>query len=503
MSQEHVLRSRQELRARIRALPDLGLMGAMTPRGAVLRVGDGVALVSGLFEVGSEELVAFDGGALGIAYDLGESNTGIVLLSGAETVVAGQGALATGTPVSLLAGERLLGRVVDPLGRALDGHAVVATERRALFPEAPGLGVRASVTRPLLTGVTAIDAAVPVGCGQRQLIVGDRNVGKTALAMDIVFAQRHREVICVYAVIGQPLSRVLAIRDALSARDSLHHVVLVSAQAADEPGMQYLAPYAAMSIAEHFRSQGRDVLVVFDDLTKHADAYREMALVLGRPPGREAYPGDIFYSHAELLERATAFSDSAGGGSITALPIIETTDGDISAYIPTNLISITDGQLYLDAARFERNQRPAVDVGKSVSRIGGAAQARAMRSASRNLRIELSRFESLEAVTRVGLDVDPQTQLALVRGRRLRELLRQPRFTPRPPQKQMLALLAATHGWLDNVSIAEAQEIVDGAYRQLTESQMRALDEFGENDVEDDKLLRGLEQYFAGEHGEQ
>jgi F-type H+-transporting ATPase subunit alpha len=433
----------------------LDLRAALRPRGAVAEVGDGVARVVGLENVGYEELVTFDSGALGMAFELAPQHTGVVLL-GAGRVGAGDGVSPAGRLPSVRVGRGLLGRVISPLGAPLDGRPAPAGKELPVFREAPELTERASVRRPLLTGLMAIDAAIPIGRGQRQLIVGDRNVGKTALALDIVAAQKAGDVVCVYVVIGQPLSRVLGIREALVESGALPNTVVVAAEAAETPGMQYLAPYAGSTIAEYFGRQGGDALVVYDDLTKHADAYREIALLLGRPPGREAFPGDIFYIHAQLLERATARSAGAGGGSVTAFPIIETTDSDISTYIPTNLISITDGQIYLDGGRFERNQRPAVDIGRSVSRIGGAAQPPVMRGVARNVRIDMARFESLETLTRVGLDVDPATRKTIERGRTLRELLRQPRLTVRTVADQVLALLAVAEGWLDDLSPADA-----------------------------------------------
>ncbi len=442
---------------RLAALTEMDLRAAFRLRGTVLEVGDGVARVAGLPEVGHEELVAFDSGGLGMAYDLALDYTGVVLLSGPERVGAAMGVSATGRPPSVPVGPELLGRVIDPLGRPLDDRPASGSARCPVFREAPKLTERASVRRPLLTGVMVIDTAIPIGRGQRQLVAGDRNVGKTALALDIVTAQKAGDVACVYVVIGQPLARVLGIREALLKSGAWPNTVLVAADAAATPGMQYLAPYAGTAVAEGFRDQGLDALVVYDDLTKHADAYRELALLLGRPPGREAFPGDIFYVHAELLERAAALSPAAGGGSMTALPIAETIDGDISAYIPTNLISITDGQIYLDAPRFERNQRPAVDIGRSVSRVGGAAQPAVMRAAARNLRVGMARFESLEALTRVGLDVDPATRQSITRGRIMRELLRQPRFTVRRVADQVLALTAAAEGWLDDLPPAQAR----------------------------------------------
>jgi F-type H+-transporting ATPase subunit alpha len=421
--------------------------------------------------LGSEELVRFDSGAYGLAYDLAPDHSGVILLRGADRVRAGEGATPTGRLPSLRVGVELLGRVVDALGQPMDDWPTPRGEERPVFREAPRLTERASVCRPLHTGVMAIDAAIPIGRGQRQLIIGDRNVGKTALALDIVAAQKGGGVVCIYVVVGQPLSRVLGIRDALLESGALEHTVVVAAEAGDTAGMQYLAPYAGTAVAEYFRDRGRDALVVYDDLTKHADAYRELALLLGRPPGREAFPGDIFYIHAQLLERATAFADTAGGASITAFPVIETTDSDISSYIPTNLISITDGQIYLDTARFERNQRPPIDVGRSVSRIGGAAQLAVMRAASRNVRIEMARFEALETLTRVGLDVDPKTRRAIDRGRILRVLVRQPRFTVRTVADQVLALTAMSEGWLDELEPAEAARVLwSAAERARTEA---------------------------------
>jgi F-type H+-transporting ATPase subunit alpha len=298
-----------------------------------------------------------------------------------------------------------------------------------------------------------IDAAIPIGRGQRELIIGDRNTGKSALAIDMVANQRTGDVACVYVSIGQPMSRVISLRDTLERAGALSNTAIIAADASMAPGMQYLAPYAGASVAEWFREHGGHSVVIYDDLTKHADAYRELALLLNRPPGREAFPGDIFYVHAELLERATALRQDSGGGSVTAFPIVETTDSDISGYIPTNLISITDGQIYLDTARFERNQRPAVDIGRSVSRIGSAAQSEAMKTAARNLRILMSRFEALEVLTRVGLDVDESTQAVIRRGRIMRELLRQSRLTHRSTADQVLLLTATSEGWLDELEL--------------------------------------------------
>lgn len=487
-----------DLAGRLAAEAPLDLAAAFAPHGAVQSVADGVAGVVGLAGAGSEELVTFESGATGMALDLAPDRTGVVLLSGADRVRAGDGATPAGRLPSLPVSLELVGRVVDPLGRPLDGGPVAPGAWRSVFRAAPELPQRAAVTRPLLTGILAIDAAIPIGRGQRQLLVGDRNVGKTSLALDIVTAQRTGDVLCVYVLIGQPMSRILAIRESLRQSGALANTVVVAADAADAPGLQYLAPYAGTAVAEYARDLGRDALVVYDDLTKHADAYRELALLLGRPPGREAFPGDIFYVHAQLLERATALSRAAGGGSLTAFPIVETTDSDISSYIPTNLISITDGQIYLDTARFERNQRPAIDIGKSVSRIGGAAQPGVMRLAARDLRIRMARFESLESLTRVGLDVDPQTVRTVERGRILRELLCQPRLSPRPVADQVLALTAVSRGWLDGQTPAASRATVEraaGRARIECAELMAALDR---GEVPPDGWTEQLEALFGG-----
>jgi F-type H+-transporting ATPase subunit alpha len=433
---------------------------ALRVRGSVERVGDGVAAVVGLGTVGYEELLAFDSGALGLAYDLDTSEVGVILLSGAHAVRASEGVERLRRSASLPVGDALLGRAVDPLGHPIDDGPALAGDAWPVFGEAPKLLERAPVERSLHTGVMVVDAAIPIGRGQRQLIVGDRNVGKSALALDIVAAQRGSDVLCVYVVIGQPMSRIIALRETLASTGAFEHTVVVAADAGSPPGLQYLAPYSGATVGDAFRAAGKDVLIVYDDLTKHADAYRELALLLGRSPGREAFPGDIFFIHAELLERASAMSPEEGGGSVTAFPLIETTDGDISAYIPTNLISITDGQIYLDTIRFERNQRPAVDIGRSVSRIGGIAQVPVLRKVAMNLRIQMSRFESLESLTRVGLDIDPATRRTVERGQIAREILRQGRFAARTVAEQVIPLVALSEGWLDGLQPAAARQLL-------------------------------------------
>lgn len=457
----------------VAAAERIDLFQGIKPRGIVHRVGDGVAHVAGLDRVGYEELLKFDSGALGMAYDLGEQLTGVILLTGADGVCEGDGVRGQQCLPELPVGDTL-GRVLDPLGNPLDeGPPLPSHPTMPLFRPAPEIIERRPVNETLWTGVMAIDAAIPIGRGQRELIIGDRNVGKTALALDIVTAQRYGDVACVYVIIGQPMSRVLQLRQALQQAGSLNNTTIIAADASSSAGLQYLAPYAGASVAESFRERGQHALVIYDDLTKHADAYRELALLLGRPPGREAFPGDIFYVHAELLERATASHNGHGSGSVTAFPLIETTEGDISSYIPTNLISITDGQIYLDSARFERNQRPAIDVGRSVSRIGGVAQSPRMRKASKNLKILLSRFESLESLSRVGMEMDLGMQDTIRRGTALRELLRQGRLQHRDLLEQTVALTAVSEDWLAEIPLhrirAFIKEICDTARREQAE----------------------------------
>jgi F-type H+-transporting ATPase subunit alpha len=436
----------------VRAAQAVDLTEGFKARGVVRKVSDGVAFISGLPDVQLEELLAFDSGAFGMAFELRSDAFGAVLLDGPEKVREGDGVVGTARLPEITVGPDTLGRILDPLGNPLDeGPPLVGAERLPLFRPAPEIIERRKVDQTLWTGVLAIDAAIPIGRGQRELIVGDRNIGKTALAIDVVAAQRSGDVACVYVVIGQPMSRVLSLRDTLERAGCLANTALIAAPSSASPGLQYLAPYAGASVAESFRDHGGHALIIYDDLTKHADAYRELALLLGRPPGREAFPGDIFYVHAELLERAAALNQERGGGTVTAFPLIETSDGDISAYIPTNLISITDGQIYLEKGRFERDLRPAIDIGRSVSRIGAVAQPPAMRAASKNIKIELSRFESLEKLSRVGLDIDIATQATLKRGNILRALLRQGRLSRRSIAHQVIVLTTAGEGWLQDL----------------------------------------------------
>jgi F-type H+-transporting ATPase subunit alpha len=466
---DHSEQLESDLTAAARAV---SLADGLKPRGIVRSVADGVALVAGLDDVRYEELISFDSGASGIAFDLRSGEIGALLLSGPSLVCEGDGVVGLQRLPEIPVGPEVLGRIIDPLGNPLDEGPLLSTQRRLpLFRPAPEIIERHSVERTLWTGVMAIDAAIPIGRGQRELIIGDRNTGKTSLAVDAVAAQRPGDVACVYVMIGQPMSRVRALRDALERAGCLANTAIVAAYASDSPGMQYFAPLAGASLAESFRDDGGHALVVYDDLTKHADAYRELALLLDRPPGREAYPGDIFYVHAELLERAATLSEQLGGGSVTALPLVETTDGDISAYIPTNLISITDGQIYLDTGRFERDQRPAIDIGRSVSRIGAVAQPLPMRAAAKNLKIHLSQFESLEKLSRVGLDIDVGTKETLKQGDILRKLLKQRRLSPRSISHQVVVLTAASEHWVADLPPAQAVTAVENLVQVAREKQ--------------------------------
>jgi F-type H+-transporting ATPase subunit alpha len=428
----------------------------LTPRevGAVTSVATGTAKVSGLPGVGFDELLTFRGDVLGVAFNVDPDEIGVVLLGEYWHLHAGDEVQRTGRVMDVAVGHGLLGRVIDPLGRPLDGHGPVASSKRMPVerPAAPIMD-RAPVTVPLQTGLKVIDALVPVGRGQRELILGDRQTGKTAIAIDAILNQHDHEVLCVYCAIGQRASTVAKAVATLRERDAMAYTVVVVAEGNDPPGLTYIAPYAATSIAESFMEAGRDVLIVYDDLTHHARAYRELSLLLRRPPGREAFPGDIFYIHSRLLERATHLRKELGGGSLTALPIIETEAQDISAYIPTNLISITDGQVYLSPTLFELGVLPAVDVGKSVSRVGGKAQRAAYRAVAGDLKLAYAQFEELETFSRFGARLDEDTRKIIEHGRRIRACLKQPECTPVSVPAQILVLLALTAELFDLVPL--------------------------------------------------
>ncbi|MFO7985830.1 MAG: alternate F1F0 ATPase, F1 subunit alpha [Desulfatiglandaceae bacterium] len=438
--------------------------------GTVTYVGPGIVRVSGLRGVQAEELLQFPGDSLGIAFNIDSQETGVVLLDEGHDLGAGDEVRRTKRVLDVPVGEGLLGRVVDALGRPLDGEGAVAGDQRLpLERPAPPMMDRLPVTEPLQTGLKVVDALIPIGRGQRELIIGDRQTGKTAVAVDAVINQKETGVICIYCGVGKRISAVAKVVADLRARQAMSHCIGVVATEEDPPGLQYITPYAAMTMGEYFMEQGRDVLVVLDDLTRHARAYRELSLLLRRPPGREAYPGDIFYIHSRLLERSTHLKEDLGGGSLTALPVIETEAQNISAYIPTNLISITDGQIYLSPDLFQKGILPAVDVGRSVSRVGGKTQLSAYRSVAGDLRLAYSQFEELEAFARFGTQLDEDTRKTLERGRRVREILKQNQYSPMPAAEQIAALVAVNEGVLDSLDpdeIREAEARVRQAVRE-------------------------------------
>jgi len=429
--------------------------------GQVTRVSTGIAAVSGLYSVGAEEMLAFPGGAFGIAFNVDESEIGVVLLDDYAHLHAGDMVERTGRVMDIGVGAGLLGRVIDPLGRPVDGRGPVIVDKRLPIERpAPPIMDRAPVTEPLQSGLKVIDAIIPIGRGQRELILGDRQTGKTAIAIDTILNQAGKDVICIYCAIGQRAAGVAKVIEQLREHGAMAYTTVVVAEGNAPPGQTYIAPYAATSIAEYFMEQGRNVLIVYDDLTQHARAYRELSLLLRRPPGREAFPGDIFYIHARLLERATHLRPELGGGSLTALPVIETEAQDIAAYVPTNLISITDGQIYLSPSLFELGVLPAVDVGRSVSRVGGKAQRAAFRAVSGDLKLAYAQFEELESFARFGARLDADTRKTIMHGERIRACLKQDELSPETVPEQLTILLALSAGLLDPVtldSMVEAQ----------------------------------------------
>jgi len=427
--------------------------------GFITHVSTGIATVSGLPGVGYEELLQFPGGLLGIAFNVDEGEIGVILLGDYQALHAGDEVERTGRVMDIAVGDGLLGRVIDPLGRPLDGKDALTTDQRLpVEREAPPIMDRAPVTVPLQTGLKVIDALIPIGRGQRELILGDRQTGKTAIAVDTILNQRGQNVLCVYCAIGQRASAVAKVVANLREKGAMDYTVVVVADGNDAPGLVYITPYAATSIAEYFMEKGRDVLIVFDDLTQHARAYRELSLLLRRPPGREAFPGDIFYIHSRMLERATHLGHERGDGSLTALPIIETEAQDISAYIPTNLISITDGQIYLSPTLFELGVLPAVDVGKSVSRVGGAAQRAAYRAVAGNIKLAYAQFEELEAFAKFGTRLDESTRRSIDHGQRIRACLKQAESQPVSLLEQIAVLLALTEGLFDRVPLEKVAD---------------------------------------------
>jgi len=424
--------------------------------GRVLEVGDGIARVYGLSGVMAGEMVEFPGGIIGLAFNLEENSVGVIILGDFLKITEGDEVKSTGKLLSVPVGEAVIGRVVDPLGNPLDGKGpIVTSERRDVETMAPGVAERQPVKQPLQTGIKAIDAMTPIGRGQRELIIGDRKTGKTAIGIDAIINQKNSGVKCFYVAVGQKESTVAGTIEVLRATGAMDYTTVIIASASDPAPLQYVAPYAGTSMAEYFMYKGEHTLIVYDDLSKQASAYRQLSLLMRRPPGREAYPGDVFYAHSRLLERSAKLSDALGGGSLTSLPIIETLEGEVSAYIPTNVISITDGQIYLQPDLFFSGIRPAMNVGVSVSRVGGSAQIKAMRKVAGGLRLDLAAFRELEAFAQLGTDLDPATQSRLDRGYRMVEILKQGQYQPLDVIDQVLIIFAGTRGYLDKVPVKE------------------------------------------------
>jgi F-type H+-transporting ATPase subunit alpha len=423
--------------------------------GTIISVGDGIARIHGLDQAMAGELLEFPGGVMGMVLNLEEDNVGAAILGEAQHIKEGATVKRTGRIVEVPVGEALIGRVVNGIGQAIDGgDEITASESRQVEVKAPGIVARKSVHEPLQTGLKAIDSMVPIGRGQRELIIGDRQTGKTALAIDTIINQKGQDIVCIYVAIGQKRSTVAQVVDKLRQHGAMDYTLVVSASASDPAPLQFIAPYTGVTMGEYFRDNGKHALIIYDDLSKHAVAYRQLSLLLRRPPGREAYPGDVFYLHSRLLERAAKLSDELGGGSLTALPIIETQAGDVSAYIPTNVISITDGQIFLETDLFYSGVRPAINVGLSVSRVGGSAQVKAMKQVAGTLRLALAQYREMAAFAQFGSDLDPATQKQLARGARLVEILKQPQYQPLPVEKQSLIIFAANNGYVDDYPVS-------------------------------------------------
>ncbi|WP_437225395.1 F0F1 ATP synthase subunit alpha [Planctomicrobium sp. SH661] len=468
--------------------------------GRVIEVGDGIARAVGLSSAMAGEMVEFANGTRGLCFNLEETSVGIIILGDYLGIQEGDEVKTTGALLSIPVGQSLIGRVVDPLGNPLDGKGpVVTSETRPVEYPAPGVAQRQPVKQPLQTGVKAIDSMTPVGRGQRELIIGDRKTGKTAIAVDTILNQKGGDVICVYVACGQRAANVASVVEALTEHGAMDYTVVVSASAADPAPMQYIAPYAGAAIAEHFMYQGKHTLVVYDDLTKQAQAYRQLSLLMRRPPGREAYPGDVFYCHSRLLERAAKLSDELGGGSMTALPIIETLEGEVSAYIPTNVISITDGQIYLEPDLFFAGVRPAINVGISVSRVGGNAQTKAMKKIAGSLRLDLAAFRELEAFAQLGTELDAATQRQLDRGYRMVELLKQPQYEPLDVAEQVISIYAGTKGYFDKVprdQVARAEkELLQFIRDEKSEVRKTLLDTKTLSDELEEQLKAALSEF--------
>jgi F-type H+/Na+-transporting ATPase subunit alpha len=462
--------------------------------GSIVSIGDGIARVHGVDNAMAGEMLEFPHGVYGIALNLEEESVGAVLLGEFQEIKEGDSVKRTGRIISVPVGEELLGRVVNALGQPIDGKGPIATKQFAPIERlAPGVVDRQPVKEPLQTGLKAIDAMVPIGRGQRELIIGDRQTGKTAVAIDTIINQKETGVVCIYNAIGQKQSTVAQVVRTLEEADAMSYSIVVAATASDPAPLLYISPYSACTFGEYFRDSGRHALAIYDDLSKHAQAYREISLLLRRPPGREAYPGDVFYLHSRLLERAAKLKTENGGGSLTALPIIETQAGDLSAYIPTNVISITDGQIFLESDLFNQGVRPAINVGNSVSRVGGSAQIRAMRQVAGTLRLDLAQYRELAAFAQFGSDLDKATQAQLNRGARLVELLKQPQYEPLPVARQVAMIFAGTAGYLDNIPVSELRAFEVDLYKFLESRHPAVLSGIAEKKQLDEQLKSGLD----------
>jgi F-type H+-transporting ATPase subunit alpha len=468
--------------------------------GTVLQVGDGIARVYGLEKAMAGELIEFVDGTVGLAFNLEEDNVGAVLLGEGRNIQEGSTVTATGRIAQVPVGDAMIGRVVDALGRPIDGKGEInTTETRLIESPAPGIVDRKSVHEPMQTGITAIDSMIPIGRGQRELIIGDRQTGKTAIAIDTIINQKEENVVCVYVAIGQKASTVANVVQTLQEKGAMDYTIVVAANASDPATLQFFAPYTGATLAEYFMYKNRATLVIYDDLSKQAQAYRQMSLLLRRPPGREAYPGDVFYIHSRLLERAAKLSDELGAGSMTALPIIETQAGDVSAYIPTNVISITDGQIFLSSDLFNSGVRPAVNPGISVSRVGSAAQTKAMKKVAGKIKLELAQFDDLQAFAQFASDLDKATQDQLARGQRLRELLKQPQNSPLSVYEQVAILYAGINGYLDDIPVNKVTTFTKGLREYLKTSKPQYTDSIKTKkvlgDTEEAALKEALVEY--------
>ncbi len=463
--------------------------------GSVLQVGDGISRIYGLDKCMAGELLQFEDGSVGIAFNLEEDNVGAVLMSDGRTISEGSTVTATGKIAQIPVGEAMIGRVVDSLARPIDGKGDVnCTETRLIESMAPGIIARKSVCEPMQTGITAIDSMIPIGRGQRELIIGDRQTGKTAVAIDTILNQKGEDVVCVYVAVGQKASTVANVVQALQDKGAMDYTIVVAANANDPASLQFLAPYTGAALAEYFMYKGKATLVIYDDLSKQAQAYRQMSLLLRRPPGREAYPGDVFYLHSRLLERAAKLSDALGGGSMTALPIVETQAGDVSAYIPTNVISITDGQIFLSTDLFNSGLRPAVNAGISVSRVGSAAQTKAMKKVAGKVKLELAQFAELEAFAQFASDLDAATQNQLARGSRLREILKQAQFSPLLLNEQVAVIYAGINGYLDDIPVEKVVAFLLGLREYLKNSKPVYVSTVQEKKLLDDAAEAALKE---------